>query len=551
MTDPTWFPDASPQPDPGEATVDTDHDRHSPAGAEPPTDADRILLSQPLRQSPLGVLFGVVRLLRAVGIVQLGIGVVFVARGGLSGVLFVLVPLAAAVLLALALLSWWRFSFRVEGDELHVTKGVLSEDRLTVPLDRVQSVSIDQQLLHRVLGLVRVSVETAGASEAEFEIDAVTRPVAEALQRVSADHASLRAQAAAAPNTIDPANGVDGPEPTAGGSGLAAPLGGPSVASTGTAHEPVVVFSHSPSRLLRFALASFPSAGLIVLAPLIGFSDDIADLMPVDISLPSLPEEPGAWLVWFIPAAIAAAVLCAVILNVIRAVVTDWDLTLTTTDKGLRRNAGLFSKTSRAAALDRTQLFRTRQNPAQRRLGLIQLDITSIGLQGFRLPACDAAETSAVRDLALGRSQALDKLDRRLSPALVFLEVRNKSLLVVLATGALSAAFGWAGLALLLVIPLVWVLSRRYVHRYRWGFSRTTIGTSSEVVARATREMLWRKVNHVDVSQSFFQRRRGLASITLSAASGNVNIPMISAEDAWALRDFALAQVETDSHAWM
>ena len=151
---------------------------------------DDQLLSEPRRQSPVAVAFLAGRTLRRIGIAQLVIAVLAVSRLPVAA-LFTIVPLVGLALLAFSVLAWWRYTFLVADGELRVTKGVLSQDRLTVSLERVQSVSIDQQLLHRIVGLVNVSVDTAGASDAEFVIDAVERPVAEALQRVVAAGAAI------------------------------------------------------------------------------------------------------------------------------------------------------------------------------------------------------------------------------------------------------------------------------------------------------------------------------------------------------------------------
>jgi len=59
------------------------------------------------------------------------------------------------------------------------------------------------------------------------------------------------------------------------------------------------------------------------------------------------------------------------------------------------------------------------------------------------------------------------------------------------------------------------------------------------------------KIQGIKVKQSPFQRRKGLASIILFTAAGNLDIPYISIEQAHHLRDIVLYRVETDRRAWM
>jgi len=61
---------------------------------------------------------------------------------------------------------------------------------------------------------------------------------------------------------------------------------------------------------------------------------------------------------------------------------------------------------------------------------------------------------------------------------------------------------------------------------------------------------LLRKVQRVTVSQSRYQRRKGLASLKMYMASGNVRVPYIEHETAKQLRDYILYKVESSDKAW-
>ena len=64
-------------------------------------------------------------------------------------------------------------------------------------------------------------------------------------------------------------------------------------------------------------------------------------------------------------------------------------------------------------------------------------------------------------------------------------------------------------------------------------------------------EVLIRKLNGVTVQQSLFERKRGLATVTVATAAGAVHIGMIPLDQAELLRDEFLRSVETDRRAWM
>jgi putative membrane protein len=64
------------------------------------------------------------------------------------------------VAIVLGLLRWFTTSYRVAAGRVQVRRGLLRRRVLSVPLDRVRTVDVSASPLHRVLGLVRVTVGT-------------------------------------------------------------------------------------------------------------------------------------------------------------------------------------------------------------------------------------------------------------------------------------------------------------------------------------------------------------------------------------------------------
>src|SRR5690606_26142898 len=83
--------------------------------------------------------------------------------------------LALAIVGTLArVLSWSRFTYRVEGSELVVESGIAQRRRRVVPVGRIQQVDLQRKLQHRMFGLAVVRIDTAGTGgEAEVVLDAV------------------------------------------------------------------------------------------------------------------------------------------------------------------------------------------------------------------------------------------------------------------------------------------------------------------------------------------------------------------------------------------
>ena len=510
-----------------------------------PTGAQAIDLSQPQRQSPLAAVFLVIKGVRAIGIVQivLGVGFVFARSGSLVAIL-VGALVIGLILLAISIVSWWRYTFRVEGGELRVESGILSRNRLTVPLDRVQSVSIEQKFLHRIVGLVEVTADTAGTSGSEFNLAAVPRSVAEAVQAAAADHRAAR-------------QGADQPRqlPDGEGSGFTS-------ASQGSAEERPerVLIKRTPRELLKIAFTTLPIYGLAVLAPLFAVGGELGDNIPVD--LPDISVEPGAWLFWFVPLALLVVVTAGFALNAVTLLLREWDMTITQTAKGLRRNAGLLSKRSTASSIPRIQLMTQSQNMLERYAG-----ITSMRLQGVSSAAevgavsgggtiaadgCTDEEVALLRSIVFDGSEPVHTLDRRVSNLEVFKQTRNTAVFAaLLAAGLFWSPIGVWSLLALLMIPWVWLSVRRSTRLRRWGINADAISDRHAFLGYRSTETLLRKTNSATVQQSLFERKRNLATVSLKLANGDVTIGMIPIEEAKAIRDRAIYVAETDTRAFM
>lgn len=514
----------------------------------PPADQvaqDQLLLAAPSRQSPIAVAFMALKFVRNLGAVQLGVAFIFLISGRVPTTLLIGGSVACLIGLVYMALAWLRFTFEVRGDELLVSKGVVAQERLTIPLDRVQSVSIDQGFFHRLIGLVSASVDTAGSSAAEFEIDAIDRQLAEALQRLVAGH-----------RRSSPTAGLD---PVGeGGGGQPIPAAAPDR----------VLIKRNLGDLVRIGISGWPWAGLVALAPLFAMAGDLQNYLPWDsledqrVVEDNLPSEFGPRLVGAVLALAIVGILLITFLGgalqIVREVVTNWDLTLTKTTTGLRRTAGLFSKTSKASTVNRIQAIQTDQTPVQRILGIRKLTLPTIGEGDLAIPGATGSEVEIVRAIVFdGKGTVSDgkntapPYDRKISRLAVFLAVRNRFLVAGLLTIALFSPFGWWVLLIPLSIPLEWLVARRRWRLRRWSLSSWRIAESYEFVNKHTAELDLIKTQTVSVSRSFFERRRGLATVRIETAEGHLAVPLITIEEAMAVRDRALFVAESDRRSWM
>lgn len=486
---------------------------------------DRRLLVEPSRQSPIAFVFIAWRFVRRLGLSALAAAALFVFNGGLAiGTLLLAVAFAIG-LLVYAALSWWQFTFAIVDDELVVTKGIVSVERLVIPLDRVQSVSIDQLFTHRIVGLVRATVDTAGSSDVEFEIDAIDRPRAEALRRVVAD-ARRTATVVSDDGTLPPPRLPPSPDE--------------------------IVLQRTLGELVRVGATRMPWAGLALLAPLIALGEELDGYVGLGVRVERLAERGqgvgGDAIVVGAAAVIALVVvgtLAGAVLQVAREILANWNLTLYRTPTGLRRTAGLLNTTSRSSTARRVQMITTDDTPPQRWLGFTTLKLHTFGAVDFGLPGSSDAEVRRIRRLVFGDMDR-PSLDRSISRWLVFKATRNMAVIAALAGAAFWFAAGWWSALTLLAVPIEWAAASRRWRLRRWGLNDHAVAESYQFVSRHTGEAPLFKAQTVVVRQSFFERRRGLATVRMNTSSGFLAIPLIDVTEANIARDRIVHAVETD-----
>lgn len=106
---------------------------------------------------------------------QLPVLIGFVVLGSATGNhVWPLIVLAATVVLGV--LRWFFTSYRIDDESVYLRTGVLRRRQLSVPRNRIRSVSVDARLLHRMLGLAVLKLGTgqeASRGEPAFELNGV------------------------------------------------------------------------------------------------------------------------------------------------------------------------------------------------------------------------------------------------------------------------------------------------------------------------------------------------------------------------------------------
>ncbi|GGE85203.1 PH domain-containing protein [Sphingomonas prati] len=419
-------------------------------------------------------------------------GIPLIATMSATGrVWLVVLALAAAIVSLGALwLRWRSFTYAIGADDITITQGILTTNRRSIPLDRIQDVSIERRPLARLFGVATVRLETGAGETDEGVLDAVSLAEAE---RIRALIRSPRT-ATATPDIAQPA-----PERT--------------------------IFAMDARRLAQMGAFGFSLVWLAAIGAAVqalgNFFDYDRD--QIERTIGAAPDIAAHWMSLLTVAATLLAVLIAgVIAGFVRTVLTQYGFRLTLADGRFRRIRGLLTRTEVVVGIARIQLALVERGIVSGRLGWASLRFQTLGGSNDAGGRQDMAPFARPPEIAaIVTAAGLPAFDpqplRPVAPGHVLRSALTHAglpLVAILAAGIVfpPALFG----LLLLPIPVGAALLARRHHRY------VLVGDSLQVAHGVLAQCEWTvprdAVQAVTLSRTWLQRRLDLVTVRVDTA---------------------------------
>ncbi len=86
---------------------------------------------------------------------------------------FLLSILPAILVVMSGIMDYRRFRYRLGSEQLHIKSGWLRREKKSIPIDKIQSVQIEQNWLYQLLNVYLVKIDTIGEDKLEVEIGGV------------------------------------------------------------------------------------------------------------------------------------------------------------------------------------------------------------------------------------------------------------------------------------------------------------------------------------------------------------------------------------------
>jgi putative membrane protein len=429
--------------------------------------------------------------------------------------------IAALVLMVVfGIARWFTTTYRIDAEQIQRREGVLQRSVLSVPRNRIRSVSTDARVLHRLLGLTVVKVSTGreAKGDAEFALDAVRSDEVPWLRAILL--------ADSLPDSLEAGEDATPPER--------------------------VLARWQPS-WLRYSPLSF--TGLAMIAAAVGViyqTGAVAALEDSPLAQQGLNAAERLGVVATVVVAVFTVLILGVLLSVLRSLVTFGNLVLSRRDeKGagvLHLQHGLLRVREHTFDMRRLRGGTIRQPLLVRAFGGARLDAVMTGVDGsgeasLLLPPCPATTAEGVLTELIGRPDVVNGELRPHGPAATRRRwTRAMTFPALLAVGLAATAFVVA------VPPWAWVLcgvvtvagvflaadrSRALGHRVGDGWLVARSGS----LDRRRDCLATAGIIGWTARQTLFQRRAGVATLIAATPAGlkGYRVLDVPAELAWSV----------------
>lgn len=424
---------------------------------------------------------------------------------GWIGLLPVLIGLVVVLFsLIVGIVKWKRFVYWFEDEELRIEYGLFVKKKRYIPFERIQSLNYTEGIFHRPFNLVKVRVETAGsgkAGESEAELTAIKREDADRIEN-EMENAKHRTIPVMGPCEAEKETDVENPVPK---------------------KELKTLYRMTMKELLFLATTS-SGIGVVLSAGAV-FLSQFSDLIPYE----AIYDEIMLFLRFgYLIAALAvfAGLLITWIISVVLTLLANYQFTIQVDEDHIFITRGLLEKKKISVPFKRIQGIKVSKNPLRELFGYGVVTVESAG-------GSAGGKDEKIRLFPLVKTTRMLPILEELFPEMEFQPELVKApkrsvhfyyrldfLWILPLIGALSYFFFPYGLlSLLIVLPVI--LIGMWQHRTT-GYALTGKQMTMEFRGLSKHTFyVWKKrVQAVDVRQTYFQKRKDLASIQATIKSG-------------------------------
>jgi len=510
--------------------------------------------TQPQNQSKVGILViftsSFYKILRAVFISF----AYFLFSSNSKAKLYILLGFGILGLLSLiySFFYYKKFKFHIDykQKEFVLQKGVFSTEFINIPFDKIQQVYFKRSIVQRIINVYEVAIDTAGSSQKEVTIKALSKEKADALQEILMDLASEEIQTEA---SLENEIAAENEQPV-----------------NSYAASKKVEWKHQLSilDLLKLGLTSNYLRGIWLI--FIFFSTIMNELNQLKIDNPYIDQgveyldknyTSSNAIILVLLFAVVFTFLVGIVISTIEIFLKYFNLTLTQTSSSLDLEMGLKTNTKTTLKPRRVQLLRFTTNPIQKKLNLYEAEVSlassSDELQNskskIKIPGLAKEKLQKIKEF-LYKVPEESSVAIKPHKALLVRKILLSFIPLVISFIPVYI-FSWYQWQFILPIAFIYiavsvVMNNLYYQSISIEFTENFIIKTHGVWNQKKEIIETFKLQSVSSKQPLWFKKRGLYNLEFHTAGGDLSFPLVN-KDVLSNLNYSFYKIETSTKAWM
>ena len=431
--------------------------------------------------------------------------------------------------------SYLNYQFYIRNDALCLDYGVFKKSNLEIPFYRIQNISIEQNIVQRVLGVVGLKIDTAGAKSAEVKIKALSETKANELKRELIEiKKNIEVNETPETGTISTEEG------------------------TGTEHVLKLGFV----QLLKVGISSnfFKGVGIIFVV-LTSTYDILSDLFNVfyddDLNDEIYQTVPKTFsFILFITLFI---LILGFIITLISVILKYFNLSVVSRDEGFQVNYGLFKKENKFIKTQKTQIIERETNPIKKFFDISnvyvsqassarvnqkqKIGIVGVNDQQFHKIFQTLFKTDVDKDFYMARTDIRYLIRSFWFQILMTLIFSLPTYFFV--DPVLALVFG------VIVFIAVGIINYLTVIKSYVAYDPLFLKIGSGSIHTKSSYIPTYKVQSISIRQSILQRRSDLSDLVINTAAGSKRVNFIAYDKAVRIMNRTHYDLHRTNEVWM
>ncbi|MGE5355050.1 MAG: PH domain-containing protein [Deltaproteobacteria bacterium] len=487
--------------------------------------------SSPRRQSPVALIFLAYKyfkiIVRTIWPIALAL---LVGKEDYKPFLLYGLILISIFLIIFTIIDYFRFQFFIGNNEIVIEKGVFKRSKTNIPFDRIQSINLEQGVLHQLLNVTKLEIDTAGSKEIEFSFSAFEISLAEKLR------ATILDKKVSAGNLIE--NIKDE-----------------------RIKSDTLFMSLSFSDLLKLGiLQNHIKSFFIILAFLLSlyaYTDDFG-FDAYEISKEIGVEMLEIWKIAIFTFAVFSIAI-SFLFSLIRTVIIHFDFRISRTLDGYKIISGLFNKKQLTVRDKKIQIIEWKDNPLKRLAGIYDVylkqasSITVSNKDAVIIPACNKSMIERIKSDYFSDEEWEGLIQIPFSDKIIFY--------TTLLQGFFPAMISWViiliyGTPSLLILPLLWIAliffsARLRYSRWKCSCNEHILFLQKGMFSNNCVALKIYKIQTISMRQNWYQKSKNLSDVIIYTAAGKILLPFLDNNISGKMLNYFLHKVENDHRKWM